>query len=118
MVWAWPSMLDIPKAGLPLCGWLGRQGRAWKTAQAKAYPPALCRIIVQQHVQQAELIATEGYEQDPTGLQEMLQALAFSFDPYLATASCTTMHADFFRAAQPEDIVSTQRGEPNDFEAN
>ena len=73
-------------------------GRTWKTSQAKAYPPKMCKIIVEEHVRFAEAQEGEGIEEEPIGLAERLRILSHAFDPYKQDAQGTTMCADYFIA--------------------
>ena len=85
----------------------GREGSQWKTARAKAYPPALCRILAQQHIAFAEQQIGEGTTQEPEGLEQALDALANSYDPYWLEARGTKMCSDYNFGKIPEDSVVT-----------
>ena len=85
----------------------GREGTQWKTARAKAYPPALCRILAQQHIAFAEQQIGEGTTQEPEGLERALHALANSYDPYWLEARGTKMCSDYSFGKITEDSVVT-----------
>lgn len=83
----------------------GREGAQWKTARAKAYPPALCRILAQQHIAVADLQVGEGTTKEPDGLEQALEALANSYDPYWLEAKGTKMCSDYNFGRVSEDSV-------------
>ena len=60
----------------------GRSQGQWNTSKAKVYPTKLSMIIAQAHLDRFSQVATEGFESDPEGLQEALNALAQPFDAY------------------------------------
>ena len=79
--------------------WLGgkeKGGRAWRTAKAKAYPPAMCKVIAEAHLEFASQLGTEGFEQEPEELAEAVKALNPGFDPYLKAAKGATMTSDYW----------------------
>eukprot|EP00435_Cladocopium_sp_Y103_P047607 s1949_g14.t1 len=70
-------------------------GRGWKTAEAKAYPTEMCRILAQQHLQHAESLMFEGWTEEPEGLEEALLSLSFSYDPYVTSGKGIHMKSDY-----------------------
>jgi len=59
-------------------------GKTWKTSRAKAYPPRLCQALAMSHLQHAAALQCEGFEEDPAGLDVVVEALAKGFDPYIS----------------------------------
>ena len=84
----------------------GREAGRWRTSQAKAYPPTLCRILAQQHIQHALTVPVEGYEVEPEGLDAALQVLCETYDPYLEGAKGTTMCADFGASVSSRHVIT------------
>jgi len=74
----------------------GKDGHHWRTAQAKAYPPAMCRILAEQHMSFAACQTSDGVSMEPEGLQEVLEILTNTYDPYLQCAKGTTMCSDYY----------------------
>ena len=71
-------------------------GKHWNTAKAKAYPPLMCKALVQAHVYFADQVASDVEEDDPEDLQEALDFLAQPFDPYSANNKGSEMKADYW----------------------
>ena len=80
----------------------GKDGHHWRTAQAKAYPPELCRILAEQHSSFAACQQAEGVTIEPEDLQAALEILANTYDPYMQNAKGTTMCSDYFHKAARE----------------
>ena len=76
-----------------------KDSRQWKTAKAKAYPPLLCKAVVEAHLLFAETITSDHDEPEPEGLHAALQALAQPFDPYSADNKGAVMGADYWGRA-------------------
>ena len=77
----------------------GKADGAWRTAQAKAYPPKLNQVIAQQHALFAHNLEGSGVADVPSDLQAALEALVFSYDPYMSTAKGLEMCSDYFQRA-------------------
>ena len=78
--------------------WLGgkdEDGRAWRTAKAKAYPPMMCKVIAEAHLDYSRGVGTDGFEPEPEEMEEAIQALCPGFDPYMETAKGTKMTSDY-----------------------
>jgi hypothetical protein len=76
-----------------------KDSKQWKTAKAKAYPPLLCKAVVEAHLLFAETITCDHEEPEPEGLREALQALAQPFDPYSMDNKGAVMGADYWGRA-------------------
>ena len=76
-----------------------KDSKQWKTAKAKAYPPLLCKAVVEAHLHFAETITCDHEEPEPEGLREALQALAQPFDPYSMDNKGAVMGADYWGRA-------------------
>jgi hypothetical protein len=88
----------------------GKEGQCWRTSQAKAYPPAMCRILAEQHISFAACQISEGVTMEPEGIQEALEILTNTYDPYMPCAKGTMMCSDYFYKAARGDVVVTQSG--------
>ena len=71
-------------------------GKHWNTAKAKAYPPLMCKALVQAHVHFADQIACDHEESEPEELQEAVHFLAQPFDPYSDDNRGSEMKADYW----------------------
>ena len=76
-----------------------KDSKQWKTARAKAYPPMLCKAVVEAHLQFANTITCDHEEPEPEGLQEALHALAQLYDPYSMDNKGAVMGADYWGRA-------------------
>ena len=82
--------------------WLGGKdsgGRAWRTATAKAYPPMMCKVIAEAHMEFPGTLKTDGFDPEPSALGNAVKALAPGFDPYFQAAPGTTMTGDYWAAS-------------------
>eukprot|EP00435_Cladocopium_sp_Y103_P046691 s371_g13.t1 len=104
--------------------WLGgREKGVWKTAQAKAYPTEMNRILAAQHLAFADTRTAEGATDEPAGL-EMALAMLTSYDPYLETAkgvegAMGSIEVDLSHVLQkPKGSVSIVALVPSDYPRN
>ena len=74
----------------------GCEAGGWKTSRAKAYPAALCRVLAPQHMLHAQSIPVSGHEAEPDGLEQALQVLCETYDPYMEMTKGTKMCSDFW----------------------
>ena len=87
--------------------WLGGKdsdGRAWKTAKAKAYPPLLCKVIAESHMEFAATLQSDGNDVTPSGLEKAVEALDPGYDPYLLHGRGTAMASDYSVAASRQKL--------------
>ena len=79
----------------------GRQGRQWKTAEAKVYPVEMCRILSQSYIAFAESVSCEDDIQIPAGTCDAIHALSKKWDPYLHQCH-VGMQADY----NPQRVIA------------